>query len=299
MPAPRCLTRTRRPHPPSQGAGLLCGLLPSRFLTKHLEYNLRWCLLDAMFDKRFQLRRSFLKNPASLSRRFRLFGLLNLLLMPFIALFLTTYFVFKHVEDFHSKRTELSLREWSPLARWKFRELNELPHFFERRMNASYGPANVYEKQFPYPGLSIVARCACGPLLLAPCRSCAAASRAPRGPSCASAISFATGALLGLLVIMSLVDDSLPLQIQVRPCNQPVQLRRASHCCAWPTAPRAPVLGPQPDLVHDRAGRHRGHRARAGAAARGQGDGPGGHDGEGAAVARAPARPPARMHART
>lgn len=35
------------------------------------------------------------------------------------------------------------------VARWKFREFNELPHEFEERLNSAHEPSAKYLAQFP------------------------------------------------------------------------------------------------------------------------------------------------------
>lgn len=43
----------------------------------------------------------------------------------------------------------LGSRRWSSLAKWRLRELNELPHYIQHRLDASYGAAINYVAQFP------------------------------------------------------------------------------------------------------------------------------------------------------
>ena len=46
--------------------------LGKRFmLTKTLEWNLHWCLLDTMLDANFQIKEDFTHDVARLQRRFR------------------------------------------------------------------------------------------------------------------------------------------------------------------------------------------------------------------------------------
>jgi hypothetical protein len=97
-----------------------CGVACAQFIV------LDWMLSDA-----FTLRKQF--SPQALARRFQWFGVVNLCLMPFILPFIIVYFMFKYAEEFQSKKDYLGPRMWSPLAMWKFREFNELPHVLERR----------------------------------------------------------------------------------------------------------------------------------------------------------------------
>eukprot|EP01138_Halocafeteria_seosinensis_P014523 gb/GECG01014826.1/.p1 GENE.gb/GECG01014826.1/~~gb/GECG01014826.1/.p1 ORF type:complete len:503 (+),score=56.04 gb/GECG01014826.1/:1-1509(+) len=65
------------------------------------------------------------------------------------------------------------------------REFNEVPHIFRRRMFAALPHASNYMRQFPSPMMAVVGR----------------------------AVSFMAGAFLALLLLVSLVDDALPLHV--------------------------------------------------------------------------------------
>lgn len=47
------------------------GVRPRFMLTKTLEWNLHWCILDSMFDDSFRIRPEFVGNPDALQRRFK------------------------------------------------------------------------------------------------------------------------------------------------------------------------------------------------------------------------------------
>ena len=49
----------------------LPGVRPRFMLTKTLEWNLQWCILDAMFDDSFRIRPDFVNNPQAIEQRFR------------------------------------------------------------------------------------------------------------------------------------------------------------------------------------------------------------------------------------
>ena len=50
----------------------LPGLRGHFMLTKTLEWNLRWCILDSMFDDRhFRVARGFINDPEALRQRFK------------------------------------------------------------------------------------------------------------------------------------------------------------------------------------------------------------------------------------
>jgi len=91
----------------------------------------------------------------------------------------------------HKNPASLGTRHWSPLARWKLREFNELDHFFEARLNKSYSGANAYVQQFPSTCLSIVAKF----------------------------VMFVASAICGVIVVLSLVDESVLLYVKVADRN--------------------------------------------------------------------------------
>jgi len=83
---------------------------------------------------------------------------LGLIISPFFFFFLVIYFAFQYGEEFRLKPSGIAARQWSPLARWKFRELNELLHVFQKRLNASYPFSEQYVTSFPDNTLAILAR---------------------------------------------------------------------------------------------------------------------------------------------
>jgi Autophagy protein ATG9 len=93
-----------------------------------------------------------------LRKRFVLLGFLTFCLAPFIACFLVVYFIFRYGEEFYRHPRNIGLRQYTPYARWKFREFNELPHFFNRRINNSYRAARRYMGQYPNEMFAIVAK---------------------------------------------------------------------------------------------------------------------------------------------
>lgn len=155
-------------------------------LTKTLEWSLQWCILHYMFDRNFLIRRDFSSNPAVLRKRFRAVGLLMIVLSPFLSIFMFIYFFLRNAELFYHQPGTAGSRRWSNLAKWKFREFNELEHLFVQRVNASYQHAVDYTKQFPSPIVSMLAKL----------------------------VSFVAGAFAAVLLIIALIDESL-LEAQV------------------------------------------------------------------------------------
>ncbi|KAF9908199.1 autophagy protein atg9 [Linnemannia zychae] len=124
-------------------------------LTRILEWSLSFCILGYVFDERGQIRKRFLKDTRrtelveGLRRRFQFMGLATLLFSPFISIYLTLYFFFRYFEEYHKNPSSIGTRQYTPVAKWKFKEFNELPHLFEARINASYPLAMKYINQFP------------------------------------------------------------------------------------------------------------------------------------------------------
>ncbi|MEW5298047.1 MAG: hypothetical protein WDW36_001210 [Sanguina aurantia] len=150
-------------------------------LTKTLEWNLRWVVLDHMFDERFALKREFLEQPEKLKRRMRRVAVANLALSPFLFMFLLIYFFMRNAEKFYSHPGSISSRRWSALAKWKLRELNELPHYLWHRLDSGHPAAVKYLGQFPSHSVVNIARFT----------------------------AFITGSLTALLLFMTALDETL------------------------------------------------------------------------------------------
>ncbi|KAI8886343.1 APG9-domain-containing protein [Backusella circina FSU 941] len=168
--------------------------------TKDLEWNLSFCLLGFVFDQRGQIRKRFLKEKnkhllvAGLKRRFIFMGLLNFILSPFIFGYLLFFFFFRYFEvslinEYHKNPGEIGSRGYTPFAKWKFREFNELPHLFRNRISQSYEPANLYINQFPKEKTVLLARF----------------------------VSFIAGSFAGVLALFSLFDSEALLNFEIVP----------------------------------------------------------------------------------
>mmetsp|Transcript_25985 Transcript_25985/g.60064 ORF Transcript_25985/g.60064 Transcript_25985/m.60064 type:complete len:817 (-) Transcript_25985:513-2963(-) len=127
-------------------------------LSVTLEWALYTSLLDCMYDGQLRIRREFVADPAALRRRFVLAGLLNLALLPFVALFMAVFFFLRHAEEIHRQPGSIGARAFTPHALWCMREYNELPHVFDERIRASYEDSTKYVNSFPSRELAIVAR---------------------------------------------------------------------------------------------------------------------------------------------
>jgi hypothetical protein len=140
-------------------------LLRVPVVTKALEWGLTYAFFNFVFDSRtFIIKKDFLRSDTSsqlastLRRRFRVFGFVGLLISPFVLIFLLIYFFFKYGEEIRNKPSILGARDWSTLARWKFRDLNEVPHLFEERLNRAYPLAQQYVDSFHSYTLTLFAK---------------------------------------------------------------------------------------------------------------------------------------------
>ncbi|KAH7365505.1 hypothetical protein KP509_18G031700 [Ceratopteris richardii] len=152
-----------------------------QLLTRTLEWCLDWCVLQQMFDRNFLIRQEFLDDAQGLRRRFMTIGAAMFLLSPFLVIFMLVYLFLRHAEEFYHHPSSATSRRWSNLARWIFREFNEVDYLFRQRLNSSHKHAVEYMKQFPSVALSQFAK-----FLL-----------------------FVTGGPLIVLLIIALVDESL------------------------------------------------------------------------------------------
>lgn len=140
-----------------------------------------------MWDDRFHLRPEALHDPHRLALRLRMAALLNLVLSPFLAIFLAMYFFLRNAEHFYHHPGTIGARKWAPYASWKLRGLNELPHQLENRLNAAHPAATAYVAQFRSHAMTHVARL----------------------------VAFVVGSFAALLLFLALIDEEL---LGERPC---------------------------------------------------------------------------------
>lgn len=158
-----------RQQPPRQRRVARPPHLPHPVFTRTLEWALHYGLFIFVFDARSgRLRRelestarySTLKRMAHTLRwRFRVMSVLGFLLCPFVLVYVLFDFFLEHGEQFRNRpQHTLSTRRWSIEAQWMLREFNELPHLFQRRLNAAHEHAAHYLSHFTSATTTIVAR---------------------------------------------------------------------------------------------------------------------------------------------
>ncbi|GEQ72262.1 hypothetical protein JCM33374_g5949 [Metschnikowia sp. JCM 33374] len=125
-------------------------------LTRTLEWNIKLCINNFIFNENGQINQNILKESSrnalaqELCSRFKMAAIINLILCPFIVIYFVLLYFFRYFNEYKSNPSSLlSLRQYTPWAEWKLREFNELSHFFIKRLHLSIGPANTYINQFP------------------------------------------------------------------------------------------------------------------------------------------------------
>ncbi|KAI0780544.1 APG9-domain-containing protein [Trametes elegans] len=187
VPLPEALERFPALHTAEEGKG--------KTLTRALEWNLRFCLMEYLFDESGRVRKVFLKSKnraaliEGLRRRFIFMGILNAIFAPFIVLYLLMYSFFRYFEEYHKNPSNIGGRSYTPYAQWKFREFNELPHLFKRRLNESYPTASMYIGQFPNEKVTIIVRF----------------------------VAFIAGSFAAVLLLASVVDPDIFLHFEITP----------------------------------------------------------------------------------
>ncbi|CAJ2508735.1 Uu.00g137610.m01.CDS01 [Anthostomella pinea] len=137
-----------------------------QLFSKSLEWTVQFGVLDLVFTESGQVHQRVLKSDhrGQLSRemktRFAFAAAMNLIFAPFVACGLVVDFIFTYYNEFKTNTSSIGARQYTPLARWKFREFNELPHLFEERLNMSYPFAKHYIDQFPKKKTELAARTA-------------------------------------------------------------------------------------------------------------------------------------------
>ena len=162
---------------------------------------LRWLITDQLVQQKdgFRLDRDKWGANAgeqNLRRRSRCLALAILLGMPFILMYQIVEFFLRYAQEFSkgggkqgsgAGGTRPTSSRFTPYWKWMFREYNELPHVFERRMGLSVGPAQRFLSQFYNPVKTVIAR----------------------------SIYFVSGSFIALLLVLSLLGDSVMLYISI------------------------------------------------------------------------------------
>ena len=152
-----------------------------KYFNRQLEYNIYKVLFESSKLNFYNV------SDEKIKKRFVIAGFINLILSPFILIYIIISFIFSNIDELYINKNLLGPRKYTHFALWKFREYNELPHFFNRRINKSIKYANEYLSQFPAPLYQIFAKF----------------------------IGLISGAFIFLLIVLSLLDESILLYVSV------------------------------------------------------------------------------------
>lgn len=133
------------------------------FYTKPLEWCLNYAIWNYLFENE-TIRPELLKPhlvlaySQELATRIRICSVLFFLLSPIILLYLLVYYLFAYFDQIRNTPSLLGGRIWTRYAMWKFREFNELPHYFYARLAKSRLPADKYIASFASHLIPLLAR---------------------------------------------------------------------------------------------------------------------------------------------
>lgn len=137
------------------------GKISETYLCPLMEWNLIYCFINPLFTDDYKFDRNFLFLNKTYVKKIqnRIFNvaLLNFIFMPIILPFLCIRNIFKYGEKFYNNPSLIFARHWTHIAKWKFRNYNELYHEFHEKILNSYKHANEYSSMFPNKLLSTIA----------------------------------------------------------------------------------------------------------------------------------------------
>ncbi|OBT83748.1 hypothetical protein VE02_07185 [Pseudogymnoascus sp. 03VT05] len=166
-----------------------------QLFSRTIQWNLNFCILDFIFTPEGQIQQMVLKDSKrrqlsdALRNRFLFAGLMNIICAPVIVLYTLIVYFFQYFNEYHKNPAALGSRQYTPLAEWKFREFNELPHLFDNRVNMSYPFASRYVEQFPKIMTVQIARF----------------------------VAFVAGGIVSILALASIIDPELFLGFEITP----------------------------------------------------------------------------------
>lgn len=93
------------------------------------------------------------------------------------------------IQEYHKNPSSIGSRQFTPLARWKFREFNELPHHFQHRLALAHPLADQYINHYPKAKTVLVSRF----------------------------VAFLAGSFAAVLILFSLIDPDAFLHFEITP----------------------------------------------------------------------------------
>ncbi|KAJ8974485.1 hypothetical protein NQ317_006533 [Molorchus minor] len=175
-------------------------LLPPRFnlpfigecvyWTTSLRYNIQtllfwtpWSPFESSWHLREEYKRQHLRHElaARLSKQILILALINLIFAPLIFVWQVLYTFYGYAELIKREPGRVGIRHWSLYGKLYLRHFNELDHELLARLSRAYRPASKYLAAFSSPVVTVIAQ----------------------------HLAFICGALLSVLVILTLYDDGV------------------------------------------------------------------------------------------
>ncbi|GAB6026770.1 hypothetical protein CHUAL_013269 [Chamberlinius hualienensis] len=159
------------------------------YLTKGLRYNLEIILFwgpgapfeNGRLKEEYKKYNNRTELANQLSNRILWIGFINFILTPFMFLWEILSSVFYFVEVLRREPTYFAIRRWSLYSRLYLRHFNELDHELNARLSRAHHTSTKYMNSFSSPNLAIIAK----------------------------SIQCIAGSILGVLVILTLIDEDV------------------------------------------------------------------------------------------
>lgn len=144
-------------------------------------------------------------------------GIVNAVLGPAIAVYLVVYSFFRYFEEYHKNPSSIGGRAFTPQARWTFREFNELPHLFDKRIEGSLPIAKKYVDQFPKERTTLIMRCVPCLSRRLLCRKRTSVQESLTSPYAFASrfVSFVAGSFAAVLLLLTILDPAALLSLEI------------------------------------------------------------------------------------
>ncbi|OLL22179.1 Autophagy-related protein 9 [Neolecta irregularis DAH-3] len=125
------------------------------FFTRHLEWYLNMVVMDYFCDRDGHISPFFLKESEreklsqGLRKRIQFFAIIAFICGPISFAYLIIYNFFRYFHEYQKNPGVIGSRRYTRWAQWKFRQFNELDHYFQERLGMSYPIASEYINQLP------------------------------------------------------------------------------------------------------------------------------------------------------
>ena len=126
-------------------------VIRTKNISKLFEWNIKYCFINSLYSNNTFDVRVLDKNDKlykGIETKIISVIVVNFIFMPFIINYMSLYTIFNYGEKLYTNPGYLFNRTWTRLARWEFRNYNELYHEFNERLEKSYKPCIEYSNLF-------------------------------------------------------------------------------------------------------------------------------------------------------